>query len=588
MWYPKHMRQPGRAMHVVTTRREYKGKTYESHLLQRSYREDGKVKHETLANLSHLPVEIVASIRAQLKGERLVAADALFVPVGSKPHGHVRAVLGAIRALGIPGLVSSTSSRERDLVVAMIAARILFPDSKLATTRLWHTCTLAGELGLDDASEDELYAAMDWLDERQGRIEKKLAKRHLADGGLALYDLSSSYFEGENCPLARIGYSRDGKRGTLQVNYGLMCDRDGRPVAISVYPGNTIDSSTIADQLHKLHHDFKLSNVCLVGDRGMLSDVQLDQMREMTSEDGRMEWITALKSGKLRGLVSDGTLQLGLFDESNLFAFTHPDFPGERLVACRNPVLGRLRAYKRNDMLRATGDELQKVQRLVASGKLVAGEAIGVRVGKVVDKYHMAKHIVLDIADGHLAFEVNQATVAAEAQMDGIYVLRTSLPEAVLDDADVVRTYKSLQHVERAFRSFKGVDLLVRPIHHRLEERVRAHLFICMLAYYVVWHLKRAWAPLIFNDEDLAAKLDRDPVAPATRSDEALTKASSKKLADGTPAHSFTTLLAELAALSRVTMSRGEPGTPVATYEADVAPGDLQRRALELSEAIAL
>lgn len=582
------MRQPGRAMHVVTTKREYKGKTYESHLLQRSFREDGKVKHETLANLSHLPVEIVASIRAQLKGEKLVAAESLFTPVASLPHGHVRAVLTVIRALGIPGLVSSTSSRERDLVVAMIAARILFPDSKLATARLWHACTLASELGVADASEDELYAAMDWLDERQGRIEKKLAKRHLADGKLALYDLSSSYFEGEKCPLARLGYSRDGKRGTLQVNYGLLADGEGRPIAISVYPGNTGDSSTVPDQLNKLRKDFKLANVCLVGDRGMLGDKQVEAIREQNTEKDHLDWITALKSGKLRTLVADGTLQLGLFDESNLYGFVHPDFPGERLMACRNPVLGRLRAFKREDMLKATRGELEKVQRLVAKGKLVSGETIGVRVGKVVNKYCMAKHIVLDIGDGHLAFEVDADSVAREALMDGIYVLRTSLSAERMDDAEVVRVYKSLQQVERVFRAFKGVDLLVRPIHHRLEKRVRAHLFICMLAYYVLWHLKRAWAPLLFIDEDLAAKADRDPVAPAQRSAEALAKASHQQLADGTATHSFVTLMAELATLPRVTMSRHDGDKPATSYNVEVAPTELQRRALDLAEAIVL
>ncbi len=575
-------------MHVVTTKREYKGKTYETHLLQRSFREDGKVKHETLANLSHLPVAIVASIRAQLKGEKLVAAESLFTPVASVPHGHVRAVLTVIRALGIPGLVSSTASRERDLIVAMIAARILFPDSKLATTRRWLACTLASELGVADASDDELYAAMDWLDERQGRIEKKLAKRHLADGQRALYDLSSSYFEGEKCPLARLGYSRDGKRGTLQVNYGLLADGEGRPIAISVYPGNTGDSSTVPDQLLKLRHDFKLKNVCLVGDRGMLGDKQVEAIREQNSEVDRLDWITALKSGKLRALVADGTLQLGLFDESNLYAFAHPDFPGERLMACRNPVLGRLRAFKREDMLQATRGELEKVQRLVAKGKLVSGEAIGVRVGKVVDKYCMAKHLRLDIADGHLAFEVDAASVAREALMDGIYVLRTSLSAAHMDDAEVVRVYKSLQQVERAFRAFKGVDLLVRPIHHRLEERVRAHLFICMLAYYVLWHLKRAWAPMLFIDEDLEGKADRDPVAPAQRSAEALAKASHQQLPDGTPTHSYATLMAELATLSRVTMSRNDGGKTDTSYNVEVAPTDLQRRALELAEAVAL
>lgn len=570
-------------MHVDSSRRVHKGKVYETHLLRRTFREDGKVKHETLGNLSHLPKHVIESIKLMLKGHQLVAPESLFVATQSVLHGHVQAVLTAMRKLELAGLVSSTPCRERDLVLAMIASRVLAPSSKLASTRWWHTTTLPEELSIADADEDELYAALDWLGERQGRIEKKLAKRHLRDGGFALYDLSSSYFEGEHCTLARRGYSRDGKRGTLQVNYGLLTDADGRPVAIEAYEGNRIDSTTVLDQFRKLREQFKLERVCVVGDRGIFAETHLEEMKA-----GGADWITALKSGTLRRLVKDGTIQLGLFDERNLFSFTHKDFPGERLVACRNPVLGRKRAAKRQSMLEATCAKLGEIQTLVATGHVTGRAEIGVRIGREIDRYKMRKHIRLEIRDDGFDYAVDEVGVADEAQMDGIYVVRTSLDGEVLDDAGAVRTYKQLAHVERAFRTFKGVDLLVRPIYHRLETRVRAHLFLCMLAYYVTWHLKRAWAPLLFADENPPDKTTRDPVAPAERSESATAKARANTLTDGTRPHGYQTLLADLSTIVRLTMARQGDETGTVAYKTHTIASDKQRRALELVEAIAV
>lgn len=569
-------------MHIVTTRRDYKGKIYESHLLQHSYREDGKVKHETLANLSHLPLHIIQTVRAQLRGATLVPADDIFTITSSVPHGHVQAVLATFKRLDLDKLLSSTSCRERDLVLAMVAARILCPDSKLATTRTWHASTLAAELGVADATETDLYAAMDWLVDRQPRIEKKLAKRHIQDGDLALYDLSSSYFEGECCPLAVLGYSRDGKRGTLQVNYGLLTDRRGCPVAITVYPGNTTDSTTVLDQVGKLKNDFGLKDIGLVGDRGMITEVQIQAMR------GKLDWVTALRTGALRKLADAGFVQLGLFDESNLFAFTHDDFPGERLVACRNPVLGRRRAHKRESMLVATEAELTKVAGMVEKGKLHGQDAIGVRVGKVVNKYKMAKHFSLDIQDDAFSFTRDATTVENEATLDGLYVVRTSLPEAKVSDDEVVRSYKFLTQVERAFRTMKGLDLLVRPIYHRLEERVKSHFFICMLAYYVEWHMKEAWRELLFCDEDQEAKTDRDPVAPAERSATARKKVQSRKLADGTACHSFRTLLQELSTVVRNVCRRKQATEAEPSFTMTTTLNPKQQRAIELLEAMHL
>jgi transposase len=549
-----------------------------TYLLRESYRDGRKVKKRTIANLSSLSDEQIADFRVLLSGRRLAPVDSLFEIERSFAHGHVNAVSVAMSRLKVPALLSARPCRERDLVCAMIAARIITPHTKLATTRWWHTTTLAEDFGVADATEDELYAAMDWLLARQGRIEKKLAARHLAEDSLVLYDLSSSYFEGQTCPLAKRGYSRDGKKGKLQVNYGLLTDGRGCPVSVSVYDGNTADPQTLMPQINRLRKDFGLAQVVMVGDRGMISQKSVDALREYEG----IEWITALKSGAIRTLIDQGQLQLGLFDESNLFEFTHPDYPGERLVACRNPELAALRAHKREDLLQATERNLEKVRTMVQSGRLRGQDKIGVRVGKVVNQYKVAKHITLDIKDQAFSFQRKTQSIAAETALDGIYVIRTSLKATRMDSADCVRHYKSLAQVERAFRTLKSVDLRIRPIHHRLETRVRAHIFLCMLAYYVEWHMREAWRELLFADTDQAAKATRDPVAPARRSAGAQRKATTGKLEDGTPAHSFSTLMDELSTIVRNTCRTPHTGPDGYTFEVVTTANLKQRRALEL------
>ena len=568
--------------HVVTTTRKHKGKTYRTHLLRRSYREGKKVKNETLGNLSHLPEPLIDIIRRSLKGESFVPLAQRFEIIASRPHGHVQAVVSAMERLGLASLLASRPSRERSLVLAMVAARILAPHTKLATTRWWHSTTLAEDFGVADADEDELYAAMDWLLERQGAIEKKLAARHLEAGGLVLYDLSSSYFEGSTCPLARLGYNRDGKKGKLQVNYGLLTDRRGCPVAVSVHEGNTADAKTLLPQMQRVREEFGIAEFVIVGDRGMLSHKAIDELRE---HDG-MGWITALKSVSIRALLEQGALQLDLFDERNLFEFTHPDYPGERLVACRNIELAKLRAHKRESLLQATEANLEKVRASVAAGRLRGEDKIGVRVGKVVNQYKVAKHFELDISADALCFTRNTQSIATEAALDGLYIIRTSLPAAQADDAQCVRYYKQLAQVERGFRSLKSIDLKVRPIHHRLAERVRAHIFLCMLAYYVEWHLREAWRELMFADEDQAAKASRDPVAPAKRSQAADAKASRRTLDDGSTVHSFSTLLSDLSTIVRNTSRTPGAGADAPTFELTTVASAQQQRALDLVRQI--
>jgi hypothetical protein len=568
----------GGAVHVVTTRRTYKGREYTSHLLRRSYREGDKVKNETLGNLSHLPDDVVDLVRRSLRGESFVPANERLEIVASKPHGDVDAVLRAMRRLDFASLLSSRPCREIDLVIGMVVARIVAPDTKLATTRWWHTRTLVEDLNIGTADEDDLYAAMDWLLERQATIERKLAARHLLPSGLVLYDLSSSYFEGKCCPLAALGNNRDGKKGKLQVNYGLLTDRRGCPVAISVFSGDTGDTTTFLPQVRKLRDAFALVQMVLVGDRGMISSASIAELR---AED--FGWITALKSGQIHTLLDDGQLQLGLFDQRNLFELSHPDFPGERLVACRNPELAKLRAHKREALLAATTEELAKVRGMVARGKLKGSGEIGVRVGKVVNKYKVAKHFELTITNNSFDFALRRSQIAAEAALDGIYVIRTGIPKRTMSSGDVVRNYKALSSVERAFRSLKTVDLKVRPIHHRLETRVRAHIFLCMLAYYVEWHMREAWQELMFADEDQAAKATRDPVAPARRSPAAEKKASSRQLDDGTLVHSFRTLLEELSTIVRNTCRVPQTAS---TFPMLTIPNYLQLRARELIEKI--
>jgi hypothetical protein len=551
-------------------------------LLREGYRERGKVKNRTLANLSHWPAEQVELLRRVLRGERLAPVDQLFEAVASPHHGHVQAVRLAMQHLAFEPLLASRPSRERALVVAMVAARILEPDSKLATTRWWHTTTLPADLGVADADEDDLYAAMDWLLERQARIERKLAARHLQEGGLVLYDLTSSYFEGSTCPLAAFGHDRDGKKGKLQVNYGLLTDARGCPVAVSVFKGNTGDPKTLLPHVERVRADFGIEHLVLVGDRGMISQTQITALKGLPGVD----WITALKTGAIRELVAGGHLQLGLFDERNLFALHHPDFPGERLVACRNPELATLRARKRQALLEATRKELERVRGMVARGRLRGQDAIGVRVGKVINKYKVAKHFRLTIRDDGLDFQLDEAQVAAEAALDGLYVIRTSVPPERLGPEDAVRSYKLLSQVERAFRSLKTVDLKVRPIHHRIEPRVRAHIFLCMLAYYVEWYMLEAWRPLLFADEDQPAKQTRDPVAPAERSEAAWRKVHAKVLDDGTVVHSFRTLLKELSGIVRNVCRRRGAGSDEPTFAVLTTPNPKQQRAYELLETI--
>ncbi len=682
-------------------------------LLREGWREGGKVRKRTLANLSHLPAHVIELIRRSLKGETFVPAADAFEIVASRHHGHVIAVRMAMRKLGFGKLIASRPSRERDLVEAMVAARILEPDSKLATTRWWHTTSLPEVLSVADADEDALYSAMDWLLERQERVEKRLAGRHLKEGGLVLYDLTSSYFEGVMCPLAVLGHNRDGKKGKLQVNYGLLTDDRGCPVAVSVFAGNTSDSKTLMPQVETMRNRFGINALAIAGDRGMISQKLIDD--DLRDLDG-VDWITALKSTSIRKLIDGGQLQLGLFDECNLFELTHPDYAGERLVACRNPELAKLRAHKRQSLLEATTQELIQIRtmvergrlrgkskvdarvRRVVTGKLVecfaldvrddnfdfrvinneiatevaldgihkklkrirsevergklqgkdrirvrvgrvvdkelakhfvldirddtfafrAVEAdaaaraalvgilkrldaiclevrqgkhggkdrIGLRVGKVINKYKVAKHFVLEIRDDGFDFHVDDQKLASEAALDGIYVIRTSLSEDRLSVADTVRSYKSLSQVERAFRSLKTMDLKIRPIHHRLEKRVRAHIFLSMLSYYVEWHMREAWRPLLFCDEDQEAKQRRDPVAPAKRSEAALRKAHSKKLDDGTTAHSFQTLLKILSTIVRNACRAPGAGHDEPTFNVVTTSDPTQQRAYELLGSI--
>jgi len=554
-----------------------------AYLLRETYREGKRVKKRTLANLSALSEEQLTGIRALLQGQPLRPVDGLFEVVGSRAHGHVEAVRVAMSKLGIAKLLAARPSRQRDLVAAMVAARVLAPQTKLATTRWWHTTTLAETFGVADADEDELYGAMDWLLARQETIERKLAARHLRDGGLVLYDLSSSYFEGTQCPLARLGYSRDGKRGKLQVNYGVLTDGRGCPVTVSVHEGNTSDPDTLLPAVDRVRTQFGIERLVMVGDRGMISHKGIEALRER----GGVDWIAALKSASIRALINQGHVQLDLFDERNLFELTHPAYPGERLVACRNPQLADYRAHKREALLEATEKQLDKVRASVDAGRLKGQDNIGVRVGRVVNQYKVAKHFDLQITDTSFSYQRNAERIATEAALDGLYIIRTSVPAGQMDAAECVRRYKSLADVERAFRTLKGVDLKIRPIHHRLEDRVRAHIFLCLLAYYVEWHMREAWRELMFADEDSEAKRARDPVAPAKRSAAAERKAVSHQIEDGTPAHSFPTLIAELATIVRNTCLT-PAAEPSATFDIDTRPNPKQQRALELLQTIQL
>jgi hypothetical protein len=551
----------GGAMHVARNRRTYVAKSgerrvYESVLVRRTYRDGGKVRHETLANLSALPAEAVAAIEATLKGERLVPAGQAVTITSSAPHGHVAAVHAMAARLGLPALLGP-ACRERDLALALVISRVVAPASKLATLSWWSDVTLGADLGVAGASTDEVYAAMDWLGRRQDQVERQLAARHLAPEAnparMALFDLSSSWVEGRCCPLAARGYSRDGKKGKLQIEYGLLTDPAGRPVAVRVLPGNTGDPASFTEIVQVVREKFGLEQMVMVGDRGMITSARIAALNK--ADDGTelpdaYGWITALRAPAIRKLMADdGPLQLSLFDEQNLAEITSPDFPGERLIACRNPVLAADRARTRGELLAATEKLLAPLIARVTAGRLAGAGPIGVEVGKVISRYKTGKHFDVTITDNSLTVQRKQAQIDEEAALDGFYVLRTPVPAAELDAAAVVAAYKSLKHVERDFRHLKADDLDLRPVYHHLEERVRAHVLICMLGCYLTWHLRKAWAPLTYTDENPPAP--SDPVAPAQRSAQAQAKASRQHDQAGRPYRSFRGLLAHLATLTR-------------------------------------
>jgi Transposase DDE domain len=531
------------------------------------------VKKETVANLSHLPEEVIELIRGALRGQRFLAAEEALQVERSLPAGHVEAALALARRLELARLLDRSPSRERALCLAMIVQRLLGPGSKLAMSRAFAQSTLASELGVEDADEDELYAALDWLLDRQEGIERRLGRRHLREGTLVLYDVSSSYFEGHSCPLAQLGYSRDGRRGTPQIVYGLVCAAGGCPVAVEVFEGSLHDDKTLPAQVAKLRRRFGLESVIVVSDRGMVTKANLELLR-----DGDAAWITALKAPQVRKLVREGELQLSLLDEQNLAEISVDDYPGERLVVCRNPLVASERARKRDDLLAATERALAEIQQRVAQATLQGKAAIGLAVGEVWNRWRVRKHFQLEIEDTALSFTRKQEQIAAEAALDGIYVLRTSVPAGELEAPDVVRAYKQLKEVERAFRTMKG-PLELRPIHHRLEDRVKAHVFLCTLAYYLAWHLRQAWKPLLFDDEHPPSP--PDPVAKARRSPQAEQKARSKRTSNGERCHSLPTLLDELATRARNTI-RLQGG---ASFDQLTEPTNTQTRALALIDS---
>ena len=542
------------SVHVATTTRVYNGKTYVSHLLRRSIRNGKAVTHQTLGNLSHLPLDVIDLIKRSLKGETFVAASAAFRITRSLPHGHVLAVLAMIKKLRLDDLLASQASPQRDLVLAMIAERVLFPCSKLANTRHWLDTTLAQELNVVSAAEDQLYAALDWLLQRQTTIERKLAKRHLSEGGLVLYDVTTSFYQGKTCSLAQFGHNRDGKNGCPMIVYGVLTDGGGRPVAVQVYPGNTSDPTTVPDQVEKLTKRFGLSRVVLVGDRGMLTQTQIDALKKHPG----LGWISALRSEAIRRLIAEGRLVRANLEAELLAEIRSPEFPGERLAACYNASLAELRRRKRGELLEATQMELetlaQSVTRNRERGQAEAAGAIGVRAGKIINHYKVAKHFVLTISEGRLSWTRDQAAIDKEELLDGIYVVRTSEPAERLTAADSVRSYKRLTLVEQAFRSLKGIDLLVRPIHHRTDNRVRAHILLCVLAYYVEWHLRRAWEPLLFEDEEAATNRQRrHPVTQAKASESARRKKTTGKTSGDLAVQSFRTLISHLGTQCRNT-----------------------------------
>jgi len=571
------------AMHVAKVSKKYVTRSGPresvSYLLRRTYREGGKVKHETLANLSSLPEATVAAVRASLAGQVLVVAGQGVEVTRSLPHGHVAAVLAQAKALGLPALLGPPG-RHRDLALGLIIARVVHPGSKLATTSWWADTTLGVDLGVADASTDEVYAAMDALLGRQDAIEAKLAARHLAPAAnparMALFDLTSAWMTGSHCLLAKRGYSRDGKKGLPQIEYGLLTDPAGRPVAVRVFAGNTADPTAFVEAVQVVRGKFGLTDLVMVGDRGMITAARIDALREHTD----LGWLTALRAPQVAKLAAeDGPLQLSLFDEFDLAEITHPDYPGERLLACRNPLLAAERARKRGELLAATETALAPVLAAVAARRLAGSDQIGLKVGRILNTYKMAKHLEVTITDTTLTVTRKQNQIDTEAALDGIYVLRTNVPATELDAGGVVGAYKNLAHVERDFRTIKVDDLDLRPIHHRLEDRVRAHVLIAMLAAYLVWHLRRAWAPLTYTDENPPAR--ENPVAPAQRSSAASRKASRQRDDHDQPMRSFRALLEHLGTLTRndirYSTDKNLPVVPTLAL-----PTTTQRRAFEL------
>jgi transposase len=572
------------ACHLAEVKRTYKGTTYTTTLLRRTYREDGKVKHETLGNLSHLPPAALSLVKRSLAGEQFVSSDGLHIE-RTLPHGHVAATLGMLKKLGLHQLIDSQPSRERDMVCSMIVSRVLEARSKLATARLLaeqtRSSSLSEVLGLQDIDEDDLYRAMDWLLERQPRIEKALSDRHLKGAMLTLYDVSSTYFEGRHCPLAKLGHSRDHRRDRPQIVFGLVCDEQGRPVAVEVFEGNTGDPRTVGAQVKKLCERFGLERVVMVGDRGMLTSARIEQ--DLAPDE--VDWISALRAPQIRRLAEEGALQLSLFDKRDLAEIKSADFPNERLVACRNPLLLEERRRKRNEMLAATEKKLELIRDAVHRTKrpLRGKDKIGLRVGLAMARTKMGKHFEVEFTDDSFHFERKQANIEQEAALDGIYVVRTSLPKRDIDAESVVRAYKQLANVERAFRCIKTTDLKIRPVFHYTADRVRSHIFLCMLAYYVEWHMREALAPMLFGEDDRdAAELGRaSAVAPATASSGTVAKARSKHTADGEPAHSFRTLLLDLATIAHNRV-RTDTADESPTFTVITTPTPLQQRALSL------
>lgn len=557
-------------------------------LLRESYRENGKVKTRTLANLSHLPSHQIQALRLALSGSLPAPGRSLpdsFRITRSLPHGHVAAVLGSLRQLQLDSLLDPRPSRPRDLVIAMIVARILEPASKLATARGLHADTLHHSLGevlqLDSADETELYQAMDWLLPRQARLEQQLAQRHLSHGGLVLYDLTSTYFEGRHCPLAKLGHSRDDKSGKLQIVFGLLTNAAGCPVAVEVFEGNTADPRTVAQQVQKLREGFGLSDVVLVGDRGMITSARIRQ--DLPASSG-IQWITALRASQIQKLATAGQLQMSLFDQTDLVEIAHPDFAGERLIACFNPLLAEERARKRPELLAATEKQLEKIAAATRRPKrpLRGKQNIGVRAGKILNRYKMGKHFQLHIEDDSFSYQRKTANIEREQSLDGIYIIRTSVPKEALSSEQVVASYKSLSNVERAFRSLKSVDLHVRPIHHRLADRVRAHILLCMLAYYVEWHMRQRLAPILFDEDDKpqAQAARKSMVAPAQRSPSAELKALTKHTREGSKVHSFQTLLRDLATIVKNKIQPTDKS--IAAFDLLTQPTAIQQRAFDL------